>query len=127
MSHIPEISSSLDAGTQILYNRTLVQLGICAFSLGLIQETINALSDIISSSKIRELLGQGLSRFGDEKEERRRMLPNHMHINIDLVESIYYIAAILIEMPALVLDPIEAAKKQKFLAFKRLHDLYKVC
>jgi len=125
MSHIPEISASLDAGTQILYNRTLVQLGLCAFSLGLIQETVHALSDIISSTKIRELLGQGLSRFANEKEERRRLLPNHMHINIELVESIYLIASVLVEMPALLVDPVEAAKKQRFLAFKRLYDLYK--
>jgi len=126
MSHIPEISASLDAGTQVLYNRTLVQLGLCAFSLGLIQETVHALSDIISSTKIRELLGQGLSRFANEKEERRRLLPNHMHINIELVESIYLIASVLVEMPALLVDPVEAAKKQRFLAFKRLYDLYKV-
>lgn len=126
MSHIPEISSSLDASTQIIYNRTLVQLGLCAFSLGLIQESVNALADIVSTGKIRELLGQGISKYPvNEKEERRRLLPYHMHINIELVEAVHLIAAMLIEVPNIIIDPVEASKKQASKVFRRQYELYK--
>ncbi len=126
MSHIPEVASTLEPELQILYNRTLIQLGVAAFSLGLIQEALNALTDIISSGKIRELIGQGLSRFANEKEERRRLLPLHLHINVELVESVYLISAVLNEIPALLLDSSEVSKKQKTQSFKKLFDQYKV-
>jgi translation initiation factor 3 subunit C len=126
MSHIPEIASGLDAATQIIYNRTLVQLGISAFSLGLIQESVNALADIMNTGKIRELLGQGISKYPvNEKEERRRLLPYHMHINIELVETVYLIAAMLNEIPNIMIDPVEASKKQASKAFRRQYELYK--
>ncbi|XP_052342248.1 eukaryotic translation initiation factor 3 subunit C-like [Oncorhynchus keta] len=44
----------------ILYNRTMLQLGICAFRQGMFKDAHNALLDIQSSGHAKELLGQGL-------------------------------------------------------------------
>lgn len=127
MSHIPDIAINLDPTIQIIYNRTLVQLGLCAFSLGLIQECVNSLGDIVGTGKIKELLGQGISKNPvNEKEERRRLLPYHMYINTDVVEAVHLCAAMLIEIPNIIADPFEIAKKQSSKLFRRQYELYKV-
>lgn len=60
MSHLQETIGSFDVNTQILYNRTLTQVGLCAFRAGLVYECQTALQDICGSQRQKELLAQGL-------------------------------------------------------------------
>lgn len=48
MSHLQDSIQCADVATQILYNRALVQLGLCAFRHGNIRDAHNALLDIQS-------------------------------------------------------------------------------
>ncbi|CAB4063578.1 DNAH [Lepeophtheirus salmonis] len=49
-----------DPPTQILYNRTMVQLGLCGFRHAEIKDAHNALLDIQMGGRSKELLAQGL-------------------------------------------------------------------
>ncbi|KAK5125772.1 Translation initiation factor 3 subunit c [Meristemomyces frigidus] len=108
MSHLQETINSFDVNTQILFNRTLTQVGLCAFRAGLVYECQTALQDICGSQRQKELLAQGLqiqrySQITPEQErlERQRQLPFHMHINLELLECVYLTCSMLLEIPTL--------------------------
>lgn len=108
MSHLQETINQFDINSQILYNRTLTQIGLCAFRAGLIYECQNSLQDICGSQRQKELLAQGLqmqrySQITPEQErlERQRQLPFHMHINLELLECVYLTCSMLLEIPLL--------------------------
>lgn len=108
MSHLQETIGSFDVSTQILFNRTLTQVGLCAFRAGLVYECQTALQDICGSQRQKELLAQGLqmqrySQITPEQErlERQRQLPFHMHINLELLECVYLTCSMLLEIPTL--------------------------
>jgi translation initiation factor 3 subunit C len=108
MSHLQENIPNFDVGSQILYNRTLVQVGLCAFRKGLVYDAQYTLQEICGSGRQKELLAQGvmIQRYNQvspeqEKLERQRQLPFHMHINLELLECVYLTCSMLLEIPLL--------------------------
>lgn len=84
--------------SKILYNRTMVQLGICAFRQGMIKDAHNALLDIQSSGRAKELLGQGLlmrnmqeRNAEQEKIEKRRQVSPEEAIHFSEVSFVTWI------------------------------------
>ncbi|KAG7090852.1 hypothetical protein E1B28_009934 [Marasmius oreades] len=130
MSHLQESIHSADVATQILYNRTVVQLGLCAFRLGLIKESQAMLQDIFTTQRVKELLAQGVhqQRFQaltpeQEKAEKQRQLPFHMHINTELLEAAFLVSSMLVEIPLLAsIDSEELKRKAISKPFRRLLD-----
>ncbi|EDR11416.1 uncharacterized protein LACBIDRAFT_246874 [Laccaria bicolor S238N-H82] len=130
MSHLQESIHSADVATQILYNRTVVQLGLCAFRSGLIKEAQATLQDIFTTQRVKELLAQGVhqQRFQvltpeQEKAEKQRQLPFHMHINTELLEAAFLVSSMLIEIPLLAsIDSEELKRKAISKPFRRLLD-----
>lgn len=103
MSHVQDTIDKADTSTQILYNRALVTMGLCAFRMGLIQKAHDCLAGICSG-RVKELLAQGPrwnENIEQEKIERRRQIPYHMHINPDLLEGCHMISAMFLELPSL--------------------------
>ena len=88
------------------------------------------MNELFSGGKVRELLAQGLNlnRFHDrtieqEKIEKRRQLPFHMHLNLELLESIFLVCCIFIEVPKLTGSKIYLGRIHS-KSFTRLIDIY---
>ncbi|KAF8495846.1 eukaryotic translation initiation factor 3 subunit 8 [Gautieria morchelliformis] len=130
MSHLQESVHAADVATQILYNRTVVQLGLCAFRKGLIREAQSTLQDIFTAQRVKELLAQGVhqQRYQtltpeQEKADRQRQLPFHMHINTELLEAAFLVSSMLVEIPLLAsIDNEELKRKAISKPFRRLLD-----
>ncbi|KAL2218119.1 eukaryotic translation initiation factor 3 subunit 8 N-terminus-domain-containing protein [Thermoascus aurantiacus ATCC 26904] len=131
MSHLTENISNFDVGTQILFNRTLVQIGLCAFRAGLIYEAQNTLSEVCGSGRQKELLAQGiiLQRYSSvtpeqERLERQRQLPFHMHINLELLECIYLTSSMFLEVPLMAQTSSSPEMKRRVISktFRRMLD-----
>jgi len=130
MSHLQESIHSADVATQILYNRTVVQLGLCAFRLGLIKEAQSTLLEIFTTQRVKELLAQGVhqQRFQtltpeQEKAEKQRQLPFHMHVNTELLEAAFLVSSMLVEVPILAsIDSEDQKRKTISKPFRRLLD-----
>lgn len=117
MSHLQGNISKADIPLQVMYNRALVQLGLCAFRKGFIADAHAALLDIQILGKARELLAQGLPLRHQERTaeqerlERRRQIPFHKHINLDLLECVYLVSSMLLETPDVAANEFSVRKK----------------
>jgi len=117
MSHLQGNIAKADIPLQVMYNRALVQLGLCAFRKGFISDAHAALLDIQILGKARELLAQGLPLRHQERTaeqerlERRRQIPFHKHINLDLLECVYLVSSMLLEIPDVAANEFSVRKK----------------
>lgn len=117
MSHLQAIVDHSDVSTQILYNRTICQLGLCAFRHGFIKEAHQGLSEIQNTQRAKELLAQGVAMrqyertAEQEKVERGRQIPYHMHINVELMECVYLICSMLLEIPHMASHEFEMRRR----------------
>lgn len=120
MSHLQETIAESDVPLQVMFNRTMTQLGLCAFRIGKPRETHACLQELCSPSygggggglaRMKELLAQGITQQRgyektpeQEKAEARRQIPYHMHINLDFIETAHLTSAMLLEVPAMALS-----------------------
>jgi translation initiation factor 3 subunit C len=120
MSHLQETISGMDIPLQVMFNRAMAQLGLCAFRLGMPREAHACLQEMCSPSfggggggpaRLKELLAQGVVQQRgyektpeQEKAEMRRQIPYHMHINLDFVETAHLTSAMLLEVPSMALS-----------------------
>jgi len=109
----------------------MAQLGLAAFRAGLISDAHACLQELYGSGHIKELLAQGMamSKFQDktpEQEllEKRRQMPFHMHISLELLESSCLLSAMLLEVPSMAANPLAARKRIISKSFHRILDTY---
>lgn len=118
MSHLQETIQHSDPPTQILYNRTMANLGLCAFRHGNVKDAHQCLVDLMMTGKPKELLAQGLvpqrqneRSLEQEKVEKQRQMPFHMHINLELLECVYLVSAMLLEIPYMAAHEFDARRR----------------
>lgn len=132
LGNFQEQAMESDVHIQILYNRVVAQMGLCALRLGKIQEAHNCLMDVCQYNKVRELLAQGISFAKhiertpeQERAERMRQLPYHMHINLEVLDSAHHICAMLLEVPNLAMQAIDPSNKRVISrVLRRALDMY---
>ncbi|OLL21640.1 Eukaryotic translation initiation factor 3 subunit C [Neolecta irregularis DAH-3] len=133
MSHLQESVHLAEVNTQTLHNRTMVQLGLCAFRLGMVSESHSCLQEICAAGKLKELLAQGIQsqRYSQttpeqERLERQRQLPFHMHINLELIECVYLTCSMLLEIPNMAAAGTLPEFKKKVISkpFRRMLDYH---
>eukprot|EP00918_Siedleckia_nematoides_P032462 GHVU01070420.1.p1 GENE.GHVU01070420.1~~GHVU01070420.1.p1 ORF type:complete len:887 (-),score=264.92 GHVU01070420.1:71-2533(-) len=114
---------------QILFNRVMAQMGLSAFRNGLVVEAHGCFDELCGNNRLKELLAQGLSsqRFNDrsqeqERMEKKRQTPYHMHLNLELIECCHLVGAILIEIPKMVANAFDSKRKLTSRALKRVFD-----
>jgi len=137
MSHLQESIGMLELPLQILFNRAMAQLGLCAFRHGLAQETLYCLQELCTPvhtglgsstvARLRELLAQGIvQQRGHEKSveqerlERNYQIPYHMYLPVDFIEMAHLIAAMVIEVPSLTRAEAQNEAPQKRKIYSRV-------
>ncbi|XP_037935140.1 eukaryotic translation initiation factor 3 subunit C [Teleopsis dalmanni] len=118
MSHLQDNIDAADPSTRILYNRMMANLGLCAFRQENVKDAHHCLVDLMVTGKPKELLAQGLlpqrqhERSAEqEKIEKQRQMPFHMHINLELLECVYLVSAMLIEIPYIAAHEFDARRR----------------
>lgn len=118
LTNVQSVIQTSEVSIQVLFNRAVVQLGLSAFRIGQIDEARSILFEVATSNRIREVLGQGNNRSTQSNQPIQaltsegetvtiggeRHVPFHMHINIQLLETVYYITSLLIEIPLMALS-----------------------
>ena len=112
----------------ILYNRTLCQLSLKAFQLAKYAITKELLLEIVQVD-LQTLLGQTsevleLENQNEEFEstEKKRALPLHLHLSVDMIKSTLMISLLILEFPLFALNKQYEMSwfKQQYMDFTSL-------
>lgn len=131
-SNLFEVVSILkDDHLKLLYNRTQVQLGLCSFRQGYFEDCLQNLNSLCNTgtTKLKEYLSQSFNKDIEknaffDKEEKKRMIPYIMTINIDEIECSYLIASMILELPNIILIKMGKSKRSVSSIFKKMLDSY---
>lgn len=123
-SHLYELVMIFkDEQLKTLFNRTLAQLGICSFRNGKLKDVLIYLNPICSTgtNKLKEYLSQSYNKENEknllfDKEDKKRAIPHLMRINIDEIETVFYLSLMLLDLPNIILFK-QGMKHKEYSAF----------
>lgn len=118
-----------DENLKILYNRTMAQLGLCAFRNGNYSDALFYLTPLcqLGTSKLKEYLSQSYNKEMEksiffDKEDKKRIIPFIMTITIEEVECTFYLTSMIIDLPNILLYKLGKTSGSINFVFKKLMD-----
>jgi hypothetical protein len=115
------LQDNIRRSTKIAFNRCAANIGICAFKCGYFKDANNILHDIYLAQNKNKLLHQYIfDKKAEENERLSLIIPFHMQINMDLLESIFLITLIILEVSSIFTGRINQKRRitfQKFMNF----------
>ncbi len=95
---LPAVQSAVAPATetQVLFNRTLVMVGLAAFRIGRFPDAAHLLGDLTSSPRFHDLMGQSA-------KPEDSAVPTPRHLSIPMVDAAAALAALVSDGPALAL------------------------
>ena len=127
MSQFPEGIHAMPIPEQIMYNRCLAQIGLCAFAEGKMSVAFSAITDIMASGRYKELLGQGFTRAAVNKQSdeykatKKRVVPHHTFTSLPLLDAVHIVSGMLLEVPVMATG-VYRRQKQISRQFRRALD-----
>jgi len=131
-AHFGSTIAKQPIAVQIIYNRAIVQIGLSAFRLGLFNECNQVLVDVCQSPKLKESLAQGTSNYRtaqektleEEIEEKKRFIPPHLQINLEVIDCVYMTTSMLLEVPNISENRFDISKTVISRNFRKLIEQY---
>jgi len=117
---------------QICFNRSIVQIGLSAFRTGLFDECFKVLEHVCQSPKLKESLAQGMSShtknqektLEEELEEKKRFIPPHLQINLEVLDCVFMTTSMLLEIPNISQNKFTIKQNVISRNFRKLIDQY---
>ena len=111
---------------KVLFNRTLAQLGLCAFKNLDLEEVIKYLTPLCTKgpTKLKEYLSQSYNKDNEknalfDRGDKMRTIPNIMRINTNDLDTIFHLSSMIYDVPKILLEKIYG-KDESNHAFERL-------
>ena len=116
---------------KVLFNRTLAQLGLCAFKSLDLEEVLKYLTPLCNKgpTKLKEYLSQSYNKDSEknalfDRGDKMRTIPNVMRINTNDIDTIFYLSSMIYDVPNILLEKIFGNNNDNFNynnhAFERL-------
>lgn len=116
-----------DLTIQVFTNRVIVQIGLSAFYIGNVPAAFKSLNEIVSTHRLKELLAQTISLTKEKaaiQDDKKRAMPYHMYMSTDVIETVYFICAMITDLPKMAMNPSEPDKFTMSRYFKKLLDFH---
>ena len=98
---------------KVLFNRTLAQLGLCAFKNLDLEEVLKYLTPLCTKgpTKLKEYLSQAYNKDNEknalfDRGDKMRTIPSIMRINTNDLDTIFYLSSMICDVPKILLEKI---------------------
>jgi translation initiation factor 3 subunit C len=120
-THLYELINNFrDEQLKTLFNRALVLIGLSAFRDAKYSDVIYFLSPLCSNgtTKLKEYIAQSYNKENEknilfDKEDKKRTTPHIMNIQLDEIESVFYLSSMIVDLPSIIFTKLGCSRKNR--------------